>query len=456
MDNFIFGKLTSEAIPHVWYTIGATLFILLIGILSVWAIIKTKCWDWLWHEWLTSTDPKKIGTMYILFAAIMFFRGFLDAGMIWIQQLIAKDSQGYLSPDHFQQIFTSHGDIMVFFVTMGFFFGLMNWMIPLQIGARDLAYPFLNSLGLWLTVFGGILINLFFVVGGDFSNTGWLAFAPLSETEFNPGVGVDYLIWSLQLSGLGSLLAAINLIATIIKERAPGMTLMKMPLFIWASLCGMILIISAFPVLTATLYLLWLDRFFDMHFFTTDLGGNQMMYFNLIWMWGHPEVYILVLPAFGMYSEIVATFARKTICGYTSMVWALIAITALSYLVWLHHFFTMGAGPDVNSFFGIVTMLIAIPSGVQVFNWILTMYKGKLHFASPMYWFMGFVLLFCFGGMAGVLMASPPSRLPNPQFSISSCPLPHHGCRHCYLWIFCRCDFLVSENFWFYAQRKTW
>jgi len=347
--------------------------------------------------------------MYMIFAAVMFFRGFVDAGMLWLQQAMGADSPGYLSADHFQQIFTAHGDIMVFFVTMGFFFGLMNWIIPLMIGARDLAYPFLNSLGLWLTVAGGLLINFFFFIGGDFANTGWLAIAPYSELEFNPGVGVDYLIWSLQLSGLGSLLAGINFIATVIKKRTPGMTLLQLPLFVWTSIGGMLLVISAFPVITATTLLLWLDRSLGMHFFTTDFGGNQMMYFNFIWMWGHPEVYILVLPAFGMYSEIVSTFSRKPISGYVSMVWAAMTITFLSYLVWLHHFFTMGAGPAVNSFFGIVTMLIAIPSGVQVFNWTLTMYKGKVEFAPPMYWFFGFVVLFCIGGMAGVLHASPPA-----------------------------------------------
>lgn len=408
MKKFIFGKLSLDALPHVWYTVGATVFIAVLGIATAILLTKTRRWGWLWREWLTSTDPKKIGTMYMIFAALMLFRGLVDAGMIWLQQSIAADSQGYLSAGHFQEIFTAHGDIMVFFVTMGFFFGLMNWIVPLQIGARDLAYPFLNSLGFWLTVAGGLLINLFFIIGGHFANTGWLAVVPLSELEFNPGVGVDYLIWSLQLSGLGSLLAGINFIVTIIKKRAPGMTLMKMPLFVWASLCGMVLIVSAFPVLTATTLLLWLDRFFDMHFFTATAGGNQMMYFNFIWMWGHPEVYILVLPAFGMFSEIVATFSRKTIFGYVSMVCAVILITLLSYLVWLHHFFTMGAGADVNAFFGIVTMLIAIPSGVQVFNWILTMYQGKVHFDSPMYWSIGFIVTFTFGGMAGLLLASPP------------------------------------------------
>lgn len=407
--EFIFGKLTLDALPHHWYTVGGTAFIVILGIAIALFLTKTKRWGWLWRQWLTSTDPKKIGSMYIIFSLLMFFRGMIDAGMIWLQQSIAADSQGFLSSDHFQQIFTSHGDIMVFFVTMGLFFGLMNWIVPLQIGTRDLAYPFLNSLGFWLTVAGGILINLFFAIGGDFANTGWLAIAPLSEIEFNSGVGVDYLIWSLQLSGLGSLLAGINFMVTILKKRAPGMTLMKMPLFVWTSLCSTVLIISAFPVLTGTLFLLWLDRFFDMHFFTLGLGGNQMMYFNFIWMWGHPEVYILILPAFGIYSEIVATFSQKRVFGYVSMVCAAIAITLLSFMVWLHHFFTMGAGADVNSFFGIVTMLIAIPTGVQVFNWILTMFKGKVTFASPMYWFMGFVCTFTLGGMAGVLMAAPPA-----------------------------------------------
>ncbi len=407
--NAIYGKLNAECVPHVWYTIGATVTIFALLFFVTYYLTAHKRWRWLWDEWLTSTDPKKIGTMYMVFAALMFARGLLDAGLVWAQQAVGADSAGYLSPDHFMQILTSHGDIMVFFVTMGLFFGLMNWIIPLQIGARDLAFPFLNSLGLWLTIAGGIMINLFFIIGGEFANTGWLAIAPLSELEFNPGQGVDYLIWSLQLSGLGSLFAGINFIVTIIKKRAPGLTMLRLPLFTWASLCGMVLVISAFPVLTATTLLLWLDRFFDMHFFTTGYGGNQMMYTNLIWMWGHPEVYILIIPAFGVFSEIVSTFSQKRISGYMSMVTALILITLMSFLVWLHHFFTMGAGADVTAFFGVVTLLIGIPSGVQVFNWILTMYRGKVIFAAPMYWFMGFGALFMLGGMAGLFMASPPA-----------------------------------------------
>ncbi|HVY67955.1 MAG TPA: cbb3-type cytochrome c oxidase subunit I, partial [Patescibacteria group bacterium] len=332
----------------------------------------------------------------------------LDAGMIWLQQALASGAgHGYLNADHFQQIFTAHGSIMIFFVTMGFFFGLMNYIIPLQIGSRDVAFPFINTLSFWLYVAGAILINLFFVIGGQFAATGWLAMPPLSELAYSPGPGVDYWIWSLQISGLGSLLSGINILVTILKMRAPGMTLMRMPMFVWASLCSMILIISAFPILTMTLVLLSLDRSLGMHFFTSDFGGNPMMYVNLIWSWGHPEVYILMLPAFGIYSEIVSVFSRKRLFGYKSLIGAAIGITALSMLVWLHHFFTMGAGADVNAFFGIMTGFIAIPTSVQIFNWLATMFRGRIVLNSIMYWFVGFVCTFTLGGMAGVLLGIP-------------------------------------------------
>ncbi|HEX4103975.1 MAG TPA: cbb3-type cytochrome c oxidase subunit I, partial [Candidatus Paceibacterota bacterium] len=404
----MFGNLTWDALPHVWYTIGGTASIIAIGVAIAAILTYTHRWKWLWKEWLTSTDPKKIGVMYILVAAVMFFRGGLDAIMIWAQQsLSVGKSFGYLDASHFQQIFTAHGDIMVFFVTMGFLFGLMNLIVPLEIGARDLAFPFLNSLGFWLYLAGAILINTFFAVGGEFAASGWLSLPPLSELAYSPGTGVDYWVWSLQISGLGSLLGGLNFLVTIIKMRAPGMTLMKMPMFVWASLCSSVLIVSAFPILTVTTALLWLDRFFGMHFFSSSFGGNPMMYVNLIWMWGHPEVYILVIPAFGIYSEIVSTFSQKPLFGYISAVCALFGITFLSCLVWLHHFFTMGAGADVNAFFGISTMLIAIPAGVQLFNWIFTMWRGRIRFLTPMYYFLGFVALFTFGGMAGVLLASP-------------------------------------------------
>jgi cytochrome o ubiquinol oxidase subunit 1 len=403
----LLGRLTWEALPHEWFTIGGTIAVTGMMLTVVVLLTKYKKWSWLWNTWLTSTDPKKIGIMYIIVAFLMFFRGALDAGMIWLQQSMAAGSQGYLTADHFQQIFTAHGNIMVFFVTMGFLFGLLNIILPLQIGARDVASPLLNTLGFWLYVAGAILINMFFVVGGEFSATGWLAIAPLSGIKYSPGVGVDYWIWSLQVSGLGTLLGGINFIVTILKMRAPGMTLMRMPLFVWTSLFSMLLVISVFPILSATTALLFLDRYLGMHFFTSENGGNPMMYVNLIWSWGHPEVYILILPAFGIYSEIVSTFSQKKIFGYTSLVLGAAGVTALSLLVWLHHFFTMGAGADVNAFFGIMTEFIAIPTGVQMFNWLSTMYRGRIILQTPMYWFLGFVATFTLGGMAGVMMGIP-------------------------------------------------
>jgi cytochrome o ubiquinol oxidase subunit 1 len=373
-------------------------------------LTRTKRWGWLWREWLTSVDPKKIGIMYFLVAGFMLLRGGLDAIMIWLQQaLSAGSSHGYLSADHFQQVFTAHGNIMVFFVAMGFVFGLVNYIVPLQIGARDLASPFLNTLGFWLYVGGVIMVNMFFILGGEYAATGWLAVAPLSGTEFSPGVGVDYWIWSLQISGIGTTLGGINFIMTILKMRAPGMTLWKMPMFTWGSLCSMVMVVTVFPLLTATLFLLFMDRYFGMHFFTTDLGGNAMMYTNLIWMWGHPEVYILVLPMFGVFSEVVATFSRKRIASYTSQVLGMIGVSVFALSVWLHHFFTMGAGADVNAFFGVMTMIIAIPTAVLVFGWIATMHKGRIRFTVPMLWFLGFIAVFTIGGLAGVMLAVPPA-----------------------------------------------
>jgi cytochrome o ubiquinol oxidase subunit I len=408
MTQFIFGRLTWESLPHEWFTIGGTVSVIgmMIGVALL--LTKTKRWSWLWNEWLTSTDPKKIGIMYMIVAFLMFVRGALDALMIWLQQAMAMGaSQGYLSADHFQQIFTAHGNIMVFFVTMGFLFGLLNILVPLQIGARDVASPLLNTLGFWLYVAGAILINMFFMIGGEFSAAGWLAIAPLSEFQYSPGVGIDYWIWSLQVSGLGTLLGGINFIMTIFKMRAPGMTLMRMPLFVWTSLCSMLLVVTVFPILSATTTLLYLDRAFDMHFFTSDGGGNPMMYVNLIWSWGHPEVYILILPVFGIYSEIVSTFSQKKLFGYTSLMVSAFLVTFFSILVWLHHFFTMGAGANVNSFFGIMTEIIAVPTAVQIFNWICTLYKGRIRMTTPMWWFVGFVSTFTFGGLAGVMMGIP-------------------------------------------------
>jgi cytochrome o ubiquinol oxidase subunit 1 len=392
------------------------------GLLTVVAAITYfKRWKWLWNEWFTSLDPKRIGVMYIVIALIMLARGAVDAGMLRAQQAVSVGSHhGFLTADHFQQIFSAHGTMMIFFVAMGLMFGLINLVVPLQIGARDVAFPLLNSISFWLFVTGFLLINTSLVVG-DFSAAGWLAYPPLSELQYSPGVGVDYWIWALQIAGIGSLLSGINFLVTILKMRAPGMSLMKMPMFCWSVLCSMTLVAFAFPILTVTLGLLALDRTLGMHFFTAGAGGNPMMYVNLIWAWGHPEVYILILPAFGIFSEVVATFSRKKLFGYTSMVWALASITLLSYIVWLHHFFTMGAGADVNAFFGIMTMIIAIPTGVKVFNWLFTMFRGRIKFATPMLWFLGFVVTFTIGGMTGVIMSVPPAdfQLHNSLFLVA-------------------------------------
>lgn len=401
------GRLTLDALPTDPVVLGGVVSMTLGALTAVAALTYFKKWTWLWKTWLTSLDPKKIGVMYIIVAVLMLLRGGVDAGMMRAQQILSTgDSHGFLHSDHFQQIFSAHGTIMIFFVAMGLVFGALNLIVPLQIGARDVAFPFLNSVSFWLFVAGMILMNVSLMLG-EFSAAGWLAYPPLSGLEYSPGVGVDYWIWALQIAGIGSLLSGVNFLVTIIKMRAPGMTMMKMPIFTWSALCSMILVLAAFPILTVTLTLLALDRTMGMHFFTSDFGGNPMMYVNLIWAWGHPEVYILVLPAFGAFSEIVATFSGKRLFGYKSMVIALIAITFLSFVVWLHHFFTMGAGANVNAFFGIMTMIISVPTGVKVFNWLFTMYRGRVRFTTPMLWFMGFVLTFTIGGLTGVMMAVP-------------------------------------------------
>jgi cytochrome o ubiquinol oxidase subunit 1 len=397
------GRLTWHAFVHNPIEMGAVVGMILGGASLVGYLTYKKKWGWLWREWLTSLDPKKIGVMYIIVAVLMLVRGGVDAVMMRVQQVT---NSSFLDADHFQQIFSAHGTLMIFFVAMGLMFGLINWVLPLQLGARDVAFPFLNSVSFWLFAAGMLLMNVSLIIG-EFSAAGWLAYPPLSELAYSPGVGVDYWIWALQIAGVGSLLSGINFSVTILRMRRAGMTLMKMPLFSWSVLCSMVLVIFAFPILTATLFMLALDRTLGMHFFTAGGGGNAMMYVNLIWAWGHPEVYILVLPAFGIFSEVVPTFSRKALFGYTSMVWALIAITFLSYSVWLHHFFTMGAGSDVNAFFGIMTMIISIPTGVKIFNWLFTMYRGRIRFTTPMLWFLAFVVTFSIGGMTGVMMAVP-------------------------------------------------
>lgn len=405
--SILLGRLNLNAFPHEPITVGAAISIPIIGLIIIGLITYFKRWQWLWKEWLTSVDPKKIGVMYLIVSGVMLIRGFSDVLMMRAQQATSVGAlHGVLSTDTFQQVFSAHGTIMIFFVAMGLMFGLVNLVVPLLIGSRDVAFPFLNATSFWLFTAGMMLINLSLIIG-EFSAAGWLAYPPLSELKYSPGVGVDYWLWSLQIAGVGSLLSGVNFLVTIVKMRCPGMTLMRMPIFVWSVLITMVMICFAFPILTATLSMLALDRTLGMHFFTSGFGGNVMMYVNLIWAWGHPEVYILVLPAFGIYSEIVATFSRKRLFGYRSMVWALAAIAFFSFLVWLHHFFTMGAGADVNAFFGIMTMIIAIPTGVKIFNWLFTMFRGRIKFASPMIWFMGFVFLFTLGGMTGVMLAVP-------------------------------------------------
>ncbi len=404
----MFGKLTLDAIPYHEPIIMVTLAMIAVGGIAIVALMTYfQKWGWLWREWLTSVDHKRIGIMYIVVAMVMLLRGFADAIMMRTQSALSSAGEaGFLPPHHYDQIFTAHGVIMIFFMAMPFMVGLMNIVVPLQIGARDVAFPFLNNLSFWLFVVGVALINISLGVG-EFAQTGWLAYPPLSGIQYSPGVGVDYWIWSLQISGLGTLLSGVNFFVTILKMRAPGMNMMKMPVFTWASLCSNVLIIIAFPILTVTIALLTLDRYIGTHFFTNDFGGNQMMYVNLIWAWGHPEVYILILPAFGIFSEVVATYSKKRMFGYTSMVWATAVITLLSFVVWLHHFFTMGAGANVNAFFGIMTMIISIPTGVKIFNWLFTMYRGRVEFSTPILWTLGFLITFSLGGMTGVLMSVP-------------------------------------------------
>ncbi|WP_421400354.1 cytochrome o ubiquinol oxidase subunit I [Agrobacterium fabrum] len=408
--SFLFGKLTWESIPlHEPILVATFAAVAVGGIAVIGALTYFRLWGYLWKEWLTSIDHKKIGIMYIILALVMLLRGFADAIMMRVQQAIASGgSEGYLPPHHYDQIFTAHGVIMIFFMAMPMITGLMNFVVPLQIGARDVSFPFLNNFSFWMTTAGAVItmISLFI---GEYAQTGWLAYPPLSGIDGSPGVGVDYYIWGLQIAGVGTTLSGINLIVTIIKMRAPGMTMMRLPIFVWTSLCSNILIVASFPILTGTLALLTLDRYVGTNFFTNDLGGNPMMYVNLIWIWGHPEVYILVLPAFGVFSEIVATFSRKRLFGYASMVYATGVITILAYIVWLHHFFTMGSGASVNAFFGITTMIISIPTGAKIFNWLFTMYKGRINFDVPMLWTIGFMITFVIGGMTGVLLAVPPA-----------------------------------------------
>ncbi|WP_282937031.1 cbb3-type cytochrome c oxidase subunit I [Paenibacillus sp. RC67] len=386
--------------------LGAQVSIALAMVAIVFVLTYFKKWTWLWREWLTTVDHKRIGIMYILCSILMLFRGGVDALLMRLQ--LAMPDMKFLEPEHYNQIFTTHGVIMILFMAMPLMFGLFNIVVPLQLGARDVAYPFLNSLSFWMFFWGAMLFNVSFVIGGS-PDAGWLAYPPLSEMSHSPGVGQNFYIWGIQISGIGSLATGINFIVTILKMRAPGMKLMQMPMFTWSVFSSCIMIIFAFPILTITLALLFLDRYLGAHFFTLDGGGNPMMYINLIWMWGHPEVYIVVVPAFGIFSEIVATFSKKKLFGYKSMVFAMIIISVLSFFTWVHHFFTMGSGADVNVFFAITTMAIAIPTGVKIFNWLFTMFRGRVSYPTPMLWTVAFIPCFVIGGMTGVLLSVAPA-----------------------------------------------
>jgi cytochrome o ubiquinol oxidase subunit 1 len=403
------GRLSWDVIP--WneplpLLSGAVVVIVILAVLAL--ITVRGWWPYLWREWFTSVDHKRIGVMYVVLGLVMLLRGYSDAIMMRTQQAIAVgNGQGYLPPDHYNQIFSAHGTIMIFFVAMPLVIGLMNFAVPLQLGVRDVAFPVLNSVSFWLTATGALLVNLSLVIG-NFSRASWWGYPPLSELAFSPDVGVDYYLWSLQISGIGTLLTGVNFVTTILKLRAPGMTYFRMPVFCWTALAANLLIVAAFPILTATFVMLLLDRYLGMHFFTNDGGGNQMMYVNLFWAWGHPEVYILILPAFGIFSEVAATFSGKGLFSYRSMVLATLGICVLSLMVWLHHFFTMGAGADVNAFFGIMSTIIAVPTGVKVFNWLFTMFRGRIVFTTPVLYLVGFMVTFVIGGLTGVLLAVPP------------------------------------------------
>ena len=412
----IFGRLAWSQLPYNDpIVLGAFVFSVLVGLGVLFAVTYLRAWGTLWREWITSVDHKKIGIMYALVGFVMLFRGFIDALMMRTQQVMAAGPHsigilgarhGYLPPYHYDQVYSSHGTIMLIFAATPILAGFMNFLVPLQIGARDMAFPYLNALALWMTIVGAGLVMLSLFVG-DFSHAGWVGLTPLTEMPYSPNVGVDYWIWAIQIGSVGTTLGAVNIIATIIKMRAPGMTWLRMPLFTWTALTTNIIGLTAFPVLGVALLLLTLDRNIGTHFYTPGFGGNLMLYADLFWIWGHPEVYFIILPAWGMMSEIIPTFSEKTLFGYPVMVVATVAIAGISWSVWLHHFFTMGAGPLVNIFYSISTMFVGIPTGVKVFNWTFTMYRGRLRFETPMLWATASVFMLLIGGLTGMMLAIP-------------------------------------------------
>jgi cytochrome o ubiquinol oxidase subunit 1 len=405
--HLFFGRLSYDALPFYSTIATVAAAVVVVSALGV-AILITWLgkWRYLWSEWFTSLDHKRIGIMYIVLSLVMLTRAVIEATMMRLQQAVAFDAPGYLPPEHFAQLFSTHGTVMIFFMAMPFLIGMINFVMPLQIGARDVSYPLMNSISFWLTAAGAWLIMASLVLG-KFSTGGWSGYPPYTEAAFNPGVGPDYWIWAVTLSSIGTTMTGINFAVTIYKRRAPGMYLFRMPLFCWTALCTSILMIFAMPPLTVATTMLALDRYLGMHFFTNGFGGNMMNFANLFWLFGHPEVYILILPAFGVYSEVIANFSSKVLYGYKSLVIATMSIGVLSFTVWLHHFFTMGQSSNINAAFGVATMLIGIPTGVKIYDWILTMFRGRIRFSVPMLYALAFIILFTIGGLSGILLANP-------------------------------------------------
>ncbi|RHW36538.1 cytochrome c oxidase subunit I [Neobacillus notoginsengisoli] len=356
----------------------------------------------LW-DYLTTVDHKKIGILYLLAGGFFFILGGLEAMFIRIQ--LIKPDNNFVSAGSFNEIMTMHGTTMIFLAAMPLLFGFMNAIVPLQIGARDVAFPFVNALGFWLFFFGGLFLNLSWFFGGA-PDAGWTSYASLAI--HSGGHGVDFYILGLQISGFGTLMAGINFLVTIINMRAPGMTYMRLPLFTWTTFVASALILFAFPPLTVGLTLLMFDRMFGANFFNVAAGGNTVIYEHLFWIFGHPEVYILILPAFGIFSEIFSIFSRKRLFGYSSMVFATVLIGFLGFMVWAHHMFTTGLGPIANAIFAVATMAIAVPTGIKIFNWLFTMWGGSIKFTTPMYWAVAFIPSFIMGGVTGIMLASAP------------------------------------------------
>ena len=358
----------------------------------------------LW-DWLTTVDHKKIGILYLIAGGIFFLAGGVEALLIRLQLMYPESS--VVGAQTFNELITMHGTTMIFLAAMPVIFALMNAVVPLQIGARDVAFPFVNALGFWLFFFGGVLLNTSWFLGGA-PDAGWTSYVTLASNEY-AGIGVDFYVLGLQIAGIGTLIGGINFLVTIINMRAPGMTFMRMPMFTWTSFVTSALILFAFPAITVGLVLLMFDRLFGANFFNPDAGGNVVIWQHIFWIFGHPEVYILILPAFGIISEVVATFSRKRLFGYSSMVFATVLIAFLGFMVWAHHMFTTGLGPIANTLFGIATMLIAVPTGIKIFNWLFTMWGGQIRFTTANLWAVGFIPTFVIGGMTGVMLAVPPA-----------------------------------------------